>query len=68
VLLDPPYEDLQLSLLQKLVNRHVKKGGILACCRIPGKITYPPDLKWVTASCLAKDYGDSQLVFYRKIK
>jgi 16S rRNA (guanine966-N2)-methyltransferase len=65
VLLDPPYEDLQLSLLQKLVNRHVKNGG-LAVLSFPGKITYPAFERTQVAA--AKDYGDSQLVFYRKIK
>jgi hypothetical protein len=52
-------------LLQKLVNRHVKNGG-LAVLSFPGKITYPAFER--TKVVATKDYGDSQLVFYRKIK
>jgi 16S rRNA (guanine966-N2)-methyltransferase len=65
VLLDPPYDDLRLNLLQKLVNRHVKNGG-LAVLSFPGKITYPAFER--TKVVATKAYGDSQLVFYRKIK
>lgn len=63
VLLDPPYEDLQSNLLQKLVNRHLKLGGI-AVLSYPGHIPIPDfdGLKMVSD----KNYGDAQLVFYRK--
>ncbi len=65
VLLDPPYEELQLPLLQRLIKRHVKPNG-LAVLSYPGKQDIPEfeDTKIVET----KNYGDSQLVFYRKIK
>jgi 16S rRNA (guanine966-N2)-methyltransferase len=65
LLLDPPYEDLQEKLLQILITRHVKKGG-LAVLSYPGKIKSPEFEK--TEEVAKKDYGDTQLVFYRKIK
>jgi 16S rRNA (guanine966-N2)-methyltransferase len=63
VILAPPYDDLQPNLLQKL-TKHLKKDGILVL-DYPGKES-PPELKWVK-QILKKDYGDAQLVFYRKI-
>lgn len=63
VILDPPYNDLHANLLQKLVKRHVKKGG-LAVLSYPGNKT-PPDFERVEV-ITKKNYGDSQLVFYRK--
>jgi 16S rRNA (guanine966-N2)-methyltransferase len=65
VLLDPPYDDLQTNLLQKLINRHVKKGG-LAVLSYPGKIAAPDFERAEVAA--TKKYNDAQLVFYRKIK
>jgi 16S rRNA (guanine966-N2)-methyltransferase len=65
VLLDPPYDDLQLPLLQKLINRHLEDGG-LAVLSYPGT-KEPPEFMH-TKSVEHKKYGDSQLVFYRKIK
>jgi 16S rRNA (guanine966-N2)-methyltransferase len=65
VLLDPPYEDLQLNLLQKLIKRHVKPAG-LAVLSFPGKQDAPEFEKTKIVS--TKNHGDSQLVFYRKIK
>jgi 16S rRNA (guanine966-N2)-methyltransferase len=65
LLLDPPYEDLQLNLLQKLIKRHVKPDG-LAVLSFPGKQTAPQFDKAMPVH--NKHYGDSQLVFYRKIK
>lgn len=63
LLLDPPYEDLQLPLLQKLINRHLKKNG-LAVLSYPGKAELPDfeEAKLVEN----KNYGDAQLAFYRK--
>jgi 16S rRNA (guanine966-N2)-methyltransferase len=65
VLLDPPYEDLQMPLIQKLIKRHVRTGG-LAVLSYPGHVKAPgfDDTKVVAS----KNYGDAQLVFYRKIK
>lgn len=63
VLLDPPYGDLQTDLLQRLIKRHVKKHG-LAVLSYPGNTT-PPDFEQ-TEVVTQKNYGDAQLVFYRK--
>jgi len=65
VLLDPPYDDLQIGTLQKLINRHVKNGG-LAVFSQPGKEAVPEFER--TERVADKNYGDSQLVFYRKVK
>lgn len=63
VLLDPPYDELQLNLLQRLIKRHVKKGG-LAVLSYPGKEKVP---EFEGISLIEnKNYGDAQLVFYRK--
>lgn len=63
VLLDPPYEQLQTSTLEMLVKWHIKSGG-LAVLSWPGKSIVPNfDHTEVVAN---KDYGDAQLVFYRK--
>jgi 16S rRNA (guanine966-N2)-methyltransferase len=64
VLLDPPYDQLQFNLMQTLINRHVKKGG-LAVLSYPGNITVPEFERVQLVS--DKNYGDSQLVFYRKV-
>lgn len=64
VLLDPPYDELQTGLLERLAKRHVKKGG-LAVLSYPGHQKEVPDFPncEVVAN---KNYGDAQLVFYRK--
>jgi 16S rRNA (guanine966-N2)-methyltransferase len=63
VLMDPPYEEINSSHLQKLINRHVKKSG-LAVLSFPGHEKVPEfDL---AETVLNKNYGDGQLVFYRK--
>jgi 16S rRNA (guanine966-N2)-methyltransferase len=65
VLLDPPFDELQSPLLEKLIKRHVKKGG-LAVLNYPGNLKFPEfDNTEIAAD---KNYGDTQLVFYRKIK
>jgi len=64
LLLDPPYDDLQTSTLQKLINRHVTPSG-LAVLSWPGH-TQPPGFTG-TQIVAVKNYGDAQLVFYRKI-
>jgi len=63
LLLDPPYDDLQPNLLQRLINRHVKSGS-LAVLSYPGKEKVPEfeGMKLVEN----KKYGDGQLIFYRK--
>ena len=63
-LLDPPYDDLQFNLLEKLVSRHMVASGI-AVLSWPGHIDIPSfdGLEMVSN----KNYGDAQLVFYRKL-
>lgn len=64
VLLDPPYQDLQINLLTKL-TKHAKTDGIVVVSW-PGH-ELPPAFD--TCSIINdKKYGDSQLVFYRKNK
>ncbi|OGL39982.1 hypothetical protein A3J32_03030 [Candidatus Saccharibacteria bacterium RIFCSPLOWO2_02_FULL_46_7] len=63
VLLDPPYDQIMTELLQKLMNRHVKKGG-LAVLAYPGHAKIPDFDQMAVAA--DKSYGDIQLVFYRK--
>ena len=63
VVLDPPYERIKMQQLQTLINRHVKAGG-LAVLSFPGNVPAPEfeRVELITA----KNYGDAQLVFYRK--
>ncbi|MEK7096187.1 MAG: 16S rRNA (guanine(966)-N(2))-methyltransferase RsmD [Patescibacteria group bacterium] len=62
VLLDPPYNNLDRQLLQKLA-RHAKKGGLVVLSW-PGKEPTPPFEALVQVT--NKNHGDIQLVFYRK--
>jgi 16S rRNA (guanine966-N2)-methyltransferase len=65
LLLDPPYDDLQITILfEKLIGQHLKKDGVVV-------LSYPghdsaPKFKG-TEIINIKKYGDAQLVFYRKI-
>jgi 16S rRNA (guanine966-N2)-methyltransferase len=63
LLLDPPYTELQINLLDRLIKRHLGKGGI-AVLSCPGKEEYPTFYGAEVAT--TKRYGDIQLVFYRK--
>lgn len=65
VLLDPPYNELQHNLLDRLVKRHIKVNG-LAVLSWPGKQELPKFTN--TELVLDKNYGDIQLAFYRKVK
>ena len=63
LLMDPPYDNLQLPLIQKLIDRHVKnKSVIVMSC--PGR-AQPPAFAGVMPLAVKK-YGDGQLAFYRK--
>lgn len=64
VLVAPPYDDVQLGLVQKLA-RHVKPAGLLVL-DWPPKLAIPEmvGLKIVKE----KDYGDAKLVFYQPLK
>lgn len=63
ILLDPPFDDLQPNLLVRLAGR-AKPGGVVV-------LSLPPDAE-ITLSkehferLIDKQYGDNQLVFYRK--
>lgn len=63
VLLDPPHDSLQQNQLEKL-TKHVKQNGLLAL-NWPGRLDIPviEGLKKVEE----RSYGDTQLVFYRRI-
>lgn len=63
VIADPPYDDLQPKLLGKLFN-HVRINGVYVLS-IPHSFGFLPghDMKLLSQ----KSYGDSQLVFYRRI-
>lgn len=63
VLCDPPYDQLQTGLLQKLV-KHVQQKGLMVLSW-PGGVTVPELVG--TKMAANKSYGDAQLVFYRRI-
>jgi len=65
VILDPPFDELQVSVLKTMAKRHVKLGGLLVLAW-PGKKDIPEFDKLDVIS--DKNYGDAQLVFYRKTK
>jgi len=69
VLLDPPFDELQTSLLEKLIKRHLGKNG-LAVLNYPGNLPAPEfdDTDDDTDIVTSKNYGDTQLVFYRRTK
>ncbi|MGH7193059.1 MAG: RsmD family RNA methyltransferase [Candidatus Saccharimonadales bacterium] len=62
ILLDPPYDDLQPNLLANLAERTVNGGTVV--------LSLPPDAGFSLPErferLATKDYGDAQLVFYRK--
>ncbi len=63
LLMDPPYDNLQIADMEKLV-RHLKPDGIMV-------VSWPGKLDRVELAGLTivsqKNYGDAQLVFYRRI-
>lgn len=62
VLCDPPYDDIQYKVIRKLA-RHVAQSGIFVLS-LPGK---HETLKLEGLSVVQnKDYGDAQLVFYKR--
>ena len=64
VFCNPPFDKLKLPLIQKL-TKHVKRG-MLFVLSWPTRQSAPqiPGLDLTTVK--EKDYGDAQLVFYRK--
>ena len=63
VLCDPPYDDLQPKLLTRLAAR-TRIGGLVVLSW-PGKQTAPSFEGFNVAT--QHNYGDAQLVFYRRI-
>jgi 16S rRNA (guanine966-N2)-methyltransferase len=63
VIAAPPYNDLRLKILQKLV-RHAKPGG-LYILDWPAKLD-APEFQYLE-KIKSKNYSAAQLVFYRKI-
>ncbi|MBA3757778.1 RsmD family RNA methyltransferase [Candidatus Saccharibacteria bacterium] len=63
VLLAPPYDNLQESLLHTLTKRHTKPDGLVVL-DWPTKIE-PPEFDGMKVAS-NKTYGDAQLVFYNK--
>jgi 16S rRNA (guanine966-N2)-methyltransferase len=61
LLMDPPYDNLQIADLEKLV-RHLKPEGVMAVSW-PGKLDRLELAKLTIVS--QKNYGDAQLVFYK---
>jgi 16S rRNA (guanine966-N2)-methyltransferase len=64
VLLDPPYDEIQLNLLERLAMRHANSGGLVV-------LSLPPKAGFTLPSTVyrllsTKKYGDAQLAFYRK--
>lgn len=62
VFCDPPYDKLQISLLQKLAG-HLKAGGVYVLSW-PGSLGVP-EFKGLQ-HIQTKSYGDSKSAFYRK--
>lgn len=64
VLLDPPYDDIKINLIQKL-TKHVKNGTGLLILSWPGHDETP--MLDGLEEIKNQNYGDAQLVFYRKV-
>lgn len=63
VICDPPYDNMQYKVIRKLV-KHLGENGVLVLS-LPGKHEH---LKLDGLEIVqAKDYGDAQLVFYKKV-
>lgn len=62
VLLDPPFEDLQPNLIVKLAGRTVPDGTVVLSLPPDADVPLPAGFEHLTT----KEYGDNQLVFYRK--
>lgn len=62
VVCDPPYDDIQPTLVSRLADR-VKPGGLIVLSLPPGsEFALPPSYKRLAK----KNYGDATLTFYRR--
>ena len=64
VLCDPPYDDLQASLLNRLAER-TNVGGLVVLSLPPNAAISLPAAHYDLQ--VTKEYGDAELVFYRRI-
>lgn len=65
VLCDPPYHDMQLSTVSKLIS-HVKPNGLMVLS-YPGRESAPTvNVSGVVVVDKSKSYGDAALAYYRK--
>jgi 16S rRNA (guanine966-N2)-methyltransferase len=62
VLCDPPYDDVQIELVEKLAN-HLVAGGVMVMSLPPGIRVIVPE--WLTL-LTHKKYGDAELIFYKR--
>lgn len=62
VIADPPYDDIQIAILEKLA-KHVKRNGLYVLSLPPGNSPHLPKM----TQLLVKDYGDAQLQIYRNM-
>lgn len=65
VICDPPYDDLQISLMTRLANSTKVDGLVVLSLPPTAEYTLPAEGFRLEVS---KDYGDAQLVFYRRIR
>jgi len=63
ILCDPPYHDMQLSTVSKLIY-HVKPNGLMVLS-YPGRES-APTVNGVVVVDKSKSYGDAALAYYRK--
>jgi 16S rRNA (guanine966-N2)-methyltransferase len=64
VLIDPPYNDVKHNLIKKIAA-HANKDGIVAMSLPPSaKIDLPRDEYQLL---IEKNYGDAELVFYKRL-
>lgn len=63
IICDPPYDKVQIAVIQKL-TRHLKDNALLVLSW-PGHLPIPELSGLTTLTC--KQYGDAQIIFYRKV-
>lgn len=64
VICDPPYDQLQETVIEKLA-KHTKPGGLMVLSLPPhGDVRIPAEK---FEKLTQKSYGDAELVFYRRI-
>lgn len=63
IVIDPPYDNIKLSVIEKL-TRHIGAKGLFVVSW-PGKLDHPGPEGLEIEN--VKDYGDAQLIFYRRV-